>query len=101
MSRLPHFLDYWFTDGGEAVSLTRRPPFTPRKISEDAQFIGYGHLMYLVKNVTVEQVLSNIKTVKQASELLILGLLGLLLMLILFLGPCTVWMWAMFSTFPS
>jgi hypothetical protein len=26
------FLDTWLTDGGEVVSLTRRPPFTPRKI---------------------------------------------------------------------
>jgi hypothetical protein len=31
-SRLPHFLDSQLTDGGEAVSLTRPPPFTPRKI---------------------------------------------------------------------
>jgi hypothetical protein len=30
-SRLPHFLDR-LTDSGEVVSLTRRPPFTPRKI---------------------------------------------------------------------
>jgi hypothetical protein len=29
--RLPHFLDNRFTDGGKVVSLTRRPPFTPRK----------------------------------------------------------------------
>jgi hypothetical protein len=28
-SRLPHFLDSRLTDGGEVVSLTRRPPFTP------------------------------------------------------------------------
>jgi hypothetical protein len=28
-SRLPHFLDNRFTDGGEVVSLTRRPLFTP------------------------------------------------------------------------
>jgi hypothetical protein len=28
-SRLPHFLDNRLTDGGEVVSLTRRPPFTP------------------------------------------------------------------------
>jgi hypothetical protein len=27
-SRIPHFVDNRFTDGGEAVSLTRRPPFT-------------------------------------------------------------------------
>jgi hypothetical protein len=31
-SRLPHFLDSRLTDGGEVVSLMRRPPFTPRKI---------------------------------------------------------------------
>jgi hypothetical protein len=33
MLRLPHFLDNGLTDGGEAVGLTRRPPFTPRRIS--------------------------------------------------------------------
>jgi hypothetical protein len=33
-SRLPHFLDNRPTDGGEDVSLTHRPPFTPRKMSE-------------------------------------------------------------------
>jgi hypothetical protein len=31
-SRLPHFLDNLLTDGGEVVNLTRRPPFTLRKI---------------------------------------------------------------------
>jgi hypothetical protein len=30
-SKLPHFLDNRLTDGGEAVSLTRRPPFTPQE----------------------------------------------------------------------
>jgi hypothetical protein len=29
--RLPNFLDNRFTDGGDVVSLTRRPPFTPGK----------------------------------------------------------------------
>jgi hypothetical protein len=29
MSKLPHFLDNWLTDGSEVVSLTHRPPFTP------------------------------------------------------------------------
>jgi hypothetical protein len=33
MSRLSHFLDNRLTDGGKAVSLTCRPPFTPRKIA--------------------------------------------------------------------
>jgi hypothetical protein len=32
-SRLPHYLDNRLTDGGEVVSLTRRPPFTPQKDS--------------------------------------------------------------------
>jgi hypothetical protein len=31
-SRLSHFLDNRLTDGGEVVNLTRRPPFTPKKI---------------------------------------------------------------------
>jgi hypothetical protein len=30
--RLRHFLDNRLTDGGEVVSLMRRPPFTARKI---------------------------------------------------------------------
>jgi hypothetical protein len=30
-SRLPHFLENRLTDGGEVVSLTRRPPFTPQE----------------------------------------------------------------------
>jgi hypothetical protein len=30
--RLPHFLDNRLTDGVKGVSLTRRPPFTPRNI---------------------------------------------------------------------
>jgi hypothetical protein len=32
-SRSSHFLDNRLTDGGKVVSLTYRPPFTPRKIS--------------------------------------------------------------------
>jgi hypothetical protein len=32
MSMLPHFVDNWLTDGSEVVSVTCRPPFTPRKI---------------------------------------------------------------------
>jgi hypothetical protein len=31
-SRFPHFLVNRLTDGGEVVSLTSRPPFTPKKI---------------------------------------------------------------------
>jgi hypothetical protein len=31
-SKLPHFKDNPLTDGGEVINLTRRPPFTPRKI---------------------------------------------------------------------
>jgi hypothetical protein len=32
VSRLPHFLDSWLTDGGKVVSLTHQLPFIPRKI---------------------------------------------------------------------
>jgi hypothetical protein len=32
-SRLPHFLANRFADGGEVVSLMRRPPFTPQEYS--------------------------------------------------------------------
>jgi hypothetical protein len=32
-SRLPHFLNNRLTDGGEVVSLTRRPLFTPQEDS--------------------------------------------------------------------
>jgi hypothetical protein len=32
-SRFPHFLDNRLTDGGEVVSPTRRPPFTPQEYS--------------------------------------------------------------------
>jgi hypothetical protein len=38
-SMLPHFLDIRLTDGGEVVSLTRRPPFTPRKIPGTHAFV--------------------------------------------------------------
>jgi hypothetical protein len=34
MPGLPHFLENRLTDGGEVVSLIRRPPFTPRKIPD-------------------------------------------------------------------
>jgi hypothetical protein len=33
MLRLPHFVDSRLTDGGEVVSLTRRPSFTPQEDS--------------------------------------------------------------------
>jgi hypothetical protein len=38
-SRLLYFLDNRLTDDGEVVSLTRRPPFTPRKIPDN--YFGY------------------------------------------------------------
>jgi hypothetical protein len=33
MSRIPHFLDNRLTDGGEVVSLRRRPLFNPQEDS--------------------------------------------------------------------
>jgi hypothetical protein len=38
--RFPYFLDSRFTDGGKVVSLTRRPPFTPKKIPGTHFFKG-------------------------------------------------------------
>jgi hypothetical protein len=38
-SRLPHFLDSRLTDGGEVVSLTRRPPFTPQEDSRSRKIL--------------------------------------------------------------
>jgi hypothetical protein len=32
MLRFPHCLDSRLTDGGKVVSLTRRPPFTPKNM---------------------------------------------------------------------
>jgi hypothetical protein len=32
-SRIPHFLENRLTNGGEAVSPTRRPPFTHQEVS--------------------------------------------------------------------
>jgi hypothetical protein len=41
MSRVPHFLDNWLTDGGEVVSPMHQPPFTPRKIPGTHFFRGW------------------------------------------------------------
>jgi hypothetical protein len=38
LSRLPSFLDNLLTDDGEVVSLVRRPPFTPKQISDTHLF---------------------------------------------------------------
>jgi hypothetical protein len=32
MLRFPDFVDNWLIDGGKSVSVTRRPPFTPKNI---------------------------------------------------------------------
>jgi hypothetical protein len=33
-SMLPYFLENWYTDGSESVSIIRRQSFTPRKIPD-------------------------------------------------------------------
>jgi hypothetical protein len=38
-SRLPHFLDSQLTDGGEFVSLTRRPPYNPPRENSWYSFV--------------------------------------------------------------
>jgi hypothetical protein len=42
--RLPHFLDNWFTNGGEVVSPTHWPMFTPRKIPGTHSFLFKAEL---------------------------------------------------------
>jgi hypothetical protein len=49
MSRLSHFLDNRLTDGGEVVSLMRRPPFTPRKIRDS---VTDNSVLSLVPNIS-------------------------------------------------
>jgi hypothetical protein len=44
MLSLPHFLDNPLTDGGEVVSPTRRPPFTPaNEIGKMKEFLQKWH----------------------------------------------------------
>jgi hypothetical protein len=51
-SRLPHFLDNRITDDGEVVSLTRRPPFNPRKIPGTHLVMYVTQYFILLRNVT-------------------------------------------------
>jgi hypothetical protein len=44
-SWLTHFLDNRLTDGGEVVSLTCRPPFTPRKSRMVGSFMNVEQLV--------------------------------------------------------
>jgi hypothetical protein len=62
--RLPHVLDNQLTDGGEVVSLTHRPPFTPRKIpqkknsewAEDTQSLSHAHTFIRVAVKSTETI---------------------------------------------
>jgi hypothetical protein len=38
MSKFPHFINNWLTDGGEVVSLKLRPRFNPPPPQEDSRY---------------------------------------------------------------
>jgi hypothetical protein len=50
MSRLSHFLDNRLTDDGEVVSLTRRPPFNPRRMSRPQGHSAAGRIRSIEKS---------------------------------------------------
>jgi hypothetical protein len=60
-SRLPHFLDSRLVDGGEVVSLTRRPPFTPRKIPGT-------HLCYRLSGPHGHSAAGRIRSIEKCSD---------------------------------
>jgi hypothetical protein len=62
-SRLPCFLDSQFTDGGQVVSLTRRPPFTPRKIP-------VTHFCYRLSRPQGHSAAGRIRSIEKSNDLI-------------------------------
>jgi hypothetical protein len=62
-SRLPYFLDNRLTDGGEVVSLTRRPPFTPRNTSST-------HFCYRLSRHQGHSAAGRIRSTEKSSDLI-------------------------------
>jgi hypothetical protein len=63
MSRPPHFLDNQRTDGGEVVSPTRRPPFTPRNIPGT-------HFCQRLSRPQGHSVAERIRSIKKSNDLI-------------------------------
>jgi hypothetical protein len=49
MSMLANFQDSWLTDGGEVVSLTCKPPFTPRRFLLLISIVGWVNSRPIVR----------------------------------------------------
>jgi hypothetical protein len=62
-SRLSHFLDNQFKDGSEVVKLTRRPPFTLRKIPG-------AHFCYRLSRPQDHSAAQNIRLKDKSSDLI-------------------------------
>jgi hypothetical protein len=62
-SRIPHFLDNLLKDGGEVVRLTRRPPFTPRKIRGT-------HFCYMVSRPQGHSAAGRITSIEKSDDLI-------------------------------
>jgi hypothetical protein len=63
-SRLPHFLDNRLTDGGEVVSLMRRPAFTPQEDS------WYSFLLEAGSTPQGHSAAGRIRSIKKSNDLI-------------------------------
>jgi hypothetical protein len=63
MSRLPHFLDSWLTDGGEVVNLMHWLPFTQRKITGT-------HFCYRLSRSQTYSVAGKIRSIEKSNNLI-------------------------------
>jgi hypothetical protein len=62
-SGFPHFLDDRLTDSGEAVSLTRRQPFIPRKIPDT-------HFCYRLSRPQGHSAAERIRSIEKSNDLI-------------------------------
>jgi hypothetical protein len=60
-SRLPHFLDNRLTKGGEDVKFTRRPPFTPGKITGT-------HFCYMLSRPQGHSAIGRIRSIEKSND---------------------------------
>jgi hypothetical protein len=62
-SRFPHFLDNQLTDGGEVVSLTRRPPLSARRVPA-------AHFCERLRRPQGHSVAGRIRSTEKSSDLI-------------------------------